>query len=116
MPHCVIEYSENTTQQIDPQDIVLAIHQAIDDSGLFISRNVRTRAIPYAYYHAGRYENKSHDFIHVTMHVLSGYSDIEKEDLTVDIVEVLQLFPIKEVLISCEVLEMSRYEHTLYVE
>lgn len=114
MPHCLIEFSEGISQQADPQDIVFAVHQAIEDSELFISQNIRTRARPYHYYHAGNYNQQSLAFIHVTLHVMSGYSDLQKEDLTIDIVEVLQLFQVKGVLISCEILEISEHNYTDY--
>lgn len=116
MPHCVIEYSEDIAEYLDPQDLVLAAHQALDDSELFDAQTVRTRARPYHAYHAGEYHSKSLAFIHLTLRIMPGLTDLQKEDLTIDLIEIVQLFQLKRVLISCEIIEMSDLSYSrLYV-
>lgn len=116
MAHCVIEYSADIEKQVEPQVLVEAVHRAIEDSHIFNVDNIRTRAKPYAHYQVGNSNYDHITFIHITLRILHGHKPQEKDDLAIDIVEILQLFDIKHVMISCEILEMENSSYSrIYV-
>ena len=45
MPHCIIEYSQGVTDQIEIDDLVGAVHQGVLSSGLFDEYDIKTRAV-----------------------------------------------------------------------
>lgn len=50
MPHLTIEYSANLAQRTDLDALCLALHQAMQDSGLFELGAIRVRTLEAAHY------------------------------------------------------------------
>ena len=69
MPHCIIEYSKELENEIDPKLMINAAHQGALASGLFEESHIKSRTILYQHYKTG---TKDLRFIHITARILSG--------------------------------------------
>ncbi|MEP7377180.1 MAG: 5-carboxymethyl-2-hydroxymuconate Delta-isomerase [Chitinophagaceae bacterium] len=104
MPHFVIECSENIISLKTPGEIMEAVYEAADASGLFVKHDIKVRINPYRYYKLG--ETKR-DFIHVFGHIMEGRSKALKADLSRTIIERLnEMFPAVSIL-SMNVMEFE---------
>ena len=62
MPHFVIECSDNILKQNTPEDIMLAVYEVADATGLFVENDIKVRLQPYKHYKLGHTKN---DFIRI---------------------------------------------------
>ena len=62
MPHFIIECSADIIEQRSPDDIMRAVYETAEASGLFAENDIKVRLNPYRYYKLG--ETKK-DFIHI---------------------------------------------------
>ena len=91
MPHFIIDCSENVIQQKSPDEIMQAVYDVAEASGLFAANDIKVRLNPYQYFKLGK--NKS-DFIHVFGNIMEGRSTEQKANLSRKITERLNdLFP-----------------------
>ena len=79
MPHVIIEHSSEVAEQIAPDELVAAVHEATFASGLFPEYDIKTRAISYLHHQTGQTRD---GFVHVAVHLLDGRSDAQKSDLS----------------------------------
>lgn len=75
MPHCIIEYSDDIAEKIDPDTLVAAVHDGAMGSDLFPEYDIKTRALGYRHHRTGQTRDS---FVHVAVHLLSGRSDAQK--------------------------------------
>jgi len=91
MPHFIIECSGNVLQQKSPDEIMQAVYDVAEATGLFAANDIKVRLRPYEYFKLG--EGKT-DFIHVFGNVMEGRSAEQKANLSRRIVERLnEMFP-----------------------
>src|SRR5215211_5613790 len=91
MPHFIIECSENIIQQKSPKEIMQAVYDVAEASGLFAANDIKVRLRPYQYFKLG--ENNK-DFIHIFGNIMEGRSSKQKADLSQKIMERLNdMFP-----------------------
>jgi len=91
MPHFIIECSEDIIEQKSPDEIMQAVYDTAQASGLFAENDIKVRINPYEYYRLG--ETKK-DFIHIFGNIMEGRSVGQKADLSRKIVEKLnEMFP-----------------------
>ena len=96
MPHFVIECSENIIGQKTPEEIMQAVYDAAEETGLFASNDIKVRVRSFKYFKLG--EGKK-DFIHVFGRVMEGRTDEQKANLARRIIERLNgLFPDASIL------------------
>ena len=71
MPHFIVEYSGNLTDEVDFQDFFSNIHTILGNSGVFPLGGIRSRAICMDTF---RMADGKHDyaFIHITLKVGAG--------------------------------------------
>jgi 5-carboxymethyl-2-hydroxymuconate isomerase len=53
MPHCILEYSDNVIDQVNPRIILKEIHQTLAGTGLFNLNDIKGRAIMHQDYCVG---------------------------------------------------------------
>ncbi|MEE9444262.1 MAG: 5-carboxymethyl-2-hydroxymuconate Delta-isomerase [Cocleimonas sp.] len=79
MPHCIIEYSQELKNEIDPNFLINAAHKGAVDSELFEESHIKSRAMGYEYYKTGASDLR---FIHISARILSGRNDEQKANLS----------------------------------
>jgi 5-carboxymethyl-2-hydroxymuconate isomerase len=92
MPHFVIDCSENILSLQQPEKIVLEVHRAATDTGLFDELDIKVRLNPFKeHYLVG---GKQGDFIHVFANIMEGRTTSQKSNLSKSIVAKLNtMFP-----------------------
>jgi 5-carboxymethyl-2-hydroxymuconate isomerase len=91
MPHFIIDCSENIVQQKSPDEIMQAVYDVAEATGLFAVSDIKVRLRPYQYFKLGT--DKS-DFIHVFGNIMEGRSTEQKANLSKKIIQRLSdLFP-----------------------
>lgn len=91
MPHFIIDCSANVLTRVTEPEILKAVFDATNASGLFIAEDIKVRVNPYIRYEVG---GKKTDFIHVFGYILEGRSEAQKADLSLRVVKALvDLFP-----------------------
>jgi 5-carboxymethyl-2-hydroxymuconate isomerase len=96
MPHFIIDCSENIIEQKSPEEIMQAVHEAADATGLFAVNDTKVRLRPYQYFKLGKGKR---NFIHIFGYIMEGRSKEQKENLSRKIIERLnEMFPAISIL------------------
>lgn len=103
MPHCIIEFSK--TLDINPVQLVKAVHQALVESALFDSSHIKTRAVAYEHFQLG---DTSRDFIHLTIRLHGGRSSKQKQHLTTSVLHALEKLRLTATTITAEAVDIDR--------
>jgi 5-carboxymethyl-2-hydroxymuconate isomerase len=91
MPHFIIECSENVISLKAPEEIMQAVYDVAEATGLFARNDIKVRLTPYQYYKLG--ETKK-DFIHIFGNIMEGRSISQKAEFSRKIIERLnEIFP-----------------------
>jgi 5-carboxymethyl-2-hydroxymuconate isomerase len=91
MPHFIIDCSENIIQQKSPDEIMQAVHEVAEATGLFAANDIKVRLRLYQYFKLG--EGKK-DFIHIFGNIMEGRNTEQKANLARKIMERLnEMFP-----------------------
>ena len=108
MPHFVIECNQNIIERKKPQEIMQAVFDIANNSGLFDVQNIKVRLKPYEHYITA---NTQADFIHVFAHIMEGRTTEMKRKLSRDITACLvEMFPeVTSISINVRDLEKATY-------
>jgi 5-carboxymethyl-2-hydroxymuconate isomerase len=87
MPHFVIDCSENVIQKKSAAEIMQAVYDAADATGLFAKNDIKVRVNPFINYKLGDMKT---GFLHVFGYIMEGRSTEQKADLSKKIVAQLQ--------------------------
>ena len=91
MPHFIIDCSADVLTQVSEPDMLSAVLNAADASGLFTKDDIKVRVNPYVRYEVG---GKKTSFIHVFGYILEGRTEAQKAGLSQRVVKALaDLFP-----------------------
>ncbi|MDH5231881.1 MAG: 5-carboxymethyl-2-hydroxymuconate Delta-isomerase [Gammaproteobacteria bacterium] len=105
MPHIIVEYAEQLITDKEIPTLLHAIHQAIDESGLFDASHIKTRAYPFrAYTQAGG----DQAYIHIQARIKSGRDADNKKRLSDAIVTKLNSFSLAPSVLTVEIIDMDR--------
>lgn len=105
MPHFVIECSENIFKLKTPEEIIQAVYNIAEATGLFAVGDIKVRINPYAYYTVG---GTQHDFVHVFGHIMQGRNTEQKANLSRQIITKLKsMFP-EVPVISMNVIDFEK--------
>lgn len=108
MPHFIIDCSAGILQQKTPDEIMQAVYEVAEATGLFIKNDIKVRIHPYIHYKLG--EGKT-DFIHLFGYIMEGRSAEQKANLSRSIMEKLtQMFP----AISILSMNIAEFEKATY--
>lgn len=110
MPHFVIECSENILNKNTPDEIMQAVYEVAEATGLFAKGDIKVRLNPYKYYKLGETKN---DFLHIFGNIMEGRSKEQKANLSTKIIERLnQLLPDLSILsMNVRDFEMATYNN-----
>lgn len=90
MPHFIIDCSENIVQQKSPDEIMQAVYEVAEATGLFAGSDIKVRLRPYQYFKLGTGKTA---FIHIFGNIMEGRSVEQKANLSKKIIERLnQMF------------------------
>jgi 5-carboxymethyl-2-hydroxymuconate isomerase len=104
MPHFVIEYSRPLEARIDIGVLMQVAYEAGAASGIMQPADIKVRAVPYEHF---RLEGGIETFIHVTVSLLAGRTNEQKEDLAIRLRSALgEHFPAAE-SISIDIRDMN---------
>jgi 5-carboxymethyl-2-hydroxymuconate isomerase len=91
MPHFIIDCSNDIIKQKTPQEIMEAVYNVAEATGLFAQDDIKVRINPYQYYRLGKTKK---DFIHIFGNIMEGRNTEQKANLSKKIMERLnQMFP-----------------------
>lgn len=105
MPHFVIECSENIIKLRSPQEIIKAVYQIAESSGLFAVSDIKVRIMPYSLYTVAGTGN---DFIHVFAYIMHGRNTEQKAGLSKQIVSKLKSMLPDVPVISMNVMDFEK--------
>lgn len=109
MPHCIIEYSKDLEKDISPQNMIEKTYQGALNTNLFISSDIKTRAIAFDHYQTG---NIKENFIHINIKILSGRTVEQKKILSDTILDQFKDIQIQPVTISVEISELEKESYS----
>lgn len=84
MPHFIIDCSENIIEQKSPEEIMQAVYEAAEATGLFAEDDIKVRLRPFRYFKLGKGKR---DFIHIFGNIIEGRSIEQKENLSRKIID-----------------------------
>ena len=91
MPHFIIDCSENIILEKSPDEIMQAVYDVAEATGLFAMNDIKVRLRPFQYFKLGRDKK---DFIHIFGNIMEGRSAEQKANLSKRIIERLnEMFP-----------------------
>lgn len=110
MPHFIIDCSENIIQEKSPDEIMQAVYEVAEWTGLFAANDIKVRLRPYQYFKLG--EGKK-DFIHIFGYIMEGRTTAQKAELSKRIIERLnEMFPDISILsINIQDFEAATYSN-----
>ncbi|QWT85382.1 5-carboxymethyl-2-hydroxymuconate Delta-isomerase [Chryseobacterium sp. PCH239] len=79
MPHFIIDCSQDILQQRTPDELMDAVYEAADGTGLFAPNDIKVRLQPYQYYKLGTGKK---NFLHVFGYIMQGRNTEQKADLS----------------------------------
>lgn len=91
MPHFIIDCSQDVLQQKSPDEIMDAVYQVAESSGLFAINDIKVRLQPYQYQRLG---SQKKNFLHVFGYIMEGRSTEQKANLSRQIsIQLTELLP-----------------------
>ncbi|MBA3648306.1 MAG: 5-carboxymethyl-2-hydroxymuconate Delta-isomerase [Chitinophagales bacterium] len=91
MPHFIIDCSEEIIKQKSPDEIMSAVYDVAEQTGLFSENDIKVRIRPYQYFKLGKNKN---NFIHIFGNIMEGRTAEQKTNLSQRIIERLnEMFP-----------------------
>ena len=105
MPHFVIDCSENIIVIKTPEEIMQAVYDTAEATGLFAAGDIKVRINPFKYYKLGEGKN---DFIHVFANIMQGRNTEQKSNLSKKIVTVLNAMLPTVPIISINVTDFEK--------
>ncbi|REL30570.1 5-carboxymethyl-2-hydroxymuconate Delta-isomerase [Thalassotalea euphylliae] len=108
MPHCIIEHAST----LDSNKLVSAVFQGALASNQFEpdGSDIKVRAISFNSYQVGSNQSKKSpsDFIHITLKILSGRSEEQKQLLSKSVLNALNTRVRNSCEITIEVVDIDR--------
>lgn len=105
MPHFVIDYSRDVEVRFDINKVMQIAHDSGVASGVMQADDIKVRARPYDFY---RLMNEGDSFLHVTVFLLDGRTNEQKEHVALILRENLQSLLIDVTSISVDIRDMNR--------
>ncbi len=84
MPHFIINCSPDIIEQKSPAEIMDAVYETAEATGLFAKDDIKVRINPYQYYRIGKTKK---NFIHIFGNIMEGRSTEQKADLSKKIIQ-----------------------------
>ena len=104
MPHFVVEYSRDLEVDYDINKIMQIAYDSGVASGVMQAIDIKVRACPYDFY---RLVTEGGSFLHVTVFLLDGRTDAQKEHVAVILRENLQGYLAGVTSVSVDIRDMN---------
>lgn len=110
MPHFIVECSQDILFQKTPDEILDAVYETADATGLFAPNDIKVRLQPYQYFRLG---NGKKNFLHVFGYIMEGRTTEQKADLSKRIsIKLTELLPeISFLSVNISEFEMATYSN-----
>lgn len=108
MPHFVIEYSRDVETRYDIKKAMQIAFDSGVESAVMQGVDIKVRAQPYDHY---RLLNEGDSFVHVTVYLLEGRSDDQKEHVALILRENLQAYLLDVSSISIDIRDMNTHAY-----
>ena len=105
MPHFVIEYSRDLEKSYDIPKVMQIAYDTGVASGEVQAADIKVRAQPYDYF---RILNPSDSFLHVTVFLLDGRTDEQKEHISLLLLQNLVEYLQAVTSVSVDIRDMNR--------
>ncbi|SMO93286.1 5-carboxymethyl-2-hydroxymuconate isomerase [Chryseobacterium rhizoplanae] len=79
MPHFIIDCSQDILQLRTPEELMDALYEVADATGLFAPNDIKVRLQPYQYYRLGTGKK---NFLHVFGYIMEGRTTEQKAQLS----------------------------------
>jgi 5-carboxymethyl-2-hydroxymuconate isomerase len=89
MPHCILEYSNNISEEPNHSSILRQIHNALFSTGLFDLNDIKSRIIVHNDFYIGD-GNAERAFATLAVEILSGKDEDTKKRIAEDCLKVLE--------------------------
>ncbi|MGO1189852.1 5-carboxymethyl-2-hydroxymuconate Delta-isomerase [Vibrio casei] len=89
MPHVVMEYSNSIEERVNVQALLEDLHQVTIQSDLFEVSDIKSRMIRIHHWLVGDLDDSA-DFIHITLELLEGRNEEQKNALAQSLMSALQ--------------------------
>lgn len=104
MPHCIIDYSEKLFEPKVVTELLHHVFDAMASSQLFDVKTIKVRARPFPFYLSGTTHSS---FIAITIKILEGRTNLEKEQLGTSVLHAIQSFALTCGSVSVEVMDIQ---------
>lgn len=104
MPHFVIEYSRDVEENYDIAKVMKIAFDSGVESAVMQAADIKVRARPYDHF---RLLNEGDSFLHVSVFMLAGRSDDQKEHVALILRENLQFYLIDVTSVSIDIRDMN---------
>lgn len=105
MPHIIVEYADKQIDDAKIDSLLMAIHHAVAESGLFEIGHIKTRAYPFrAFTNAG----ESEPYLHVQARIKSGRDADNKKNLSDVILAAISKQALPVAVATVEIIDMDR--------
>ena len=112
MPHIILEYAEQLTDNVEVDAMLQAVHRSIADSGLFKANQIKTRAYPFRdFTNAGG----SDPYIHIQARIKLGRDADNKKRLGEAILAGLSSLNIPASVMTVEIIDMDRDSYGKFI-
>jgi len=112
VPHIIVEYQEDLADDLHIDALLMNIHDAVSESGLFKADQIKTRAYPFrGFTNAGG----NNPYIHIQARIKSGRDAENKKRLGEVILSGLSALQIPASVITVEVIDMDRGSYGKYL-
>ena len=105
MPHCLIDYSQDVTAEVEIKALLDAVLLGAMDSALFPEYDIKIRALEYQHHRTGQTRDS---FVHVAVHLLSGRSDEQKSMLSECVLARVEPLLPQVISVSVEICDIHR--------
>jgi 5-carboxymethyl-2-hydroxymuconate isomerase len=105
MPHCILDCSRTIERHAQLKDIIKAVYDAADGTGLFGRGDVKVRVNLYEHYTVGDTED---DFVHTVAYIMSGRTEEQRRQLSKQIITALKALLPNVRVISIDIREINR--------
>lgn len=104
MPHFVIEYSREIEQQYDIDKIMEIAFETGVQSGVMQGVDIKVRACPFDHF---RLLTKGDSFVHLTVFLLAGRTDAQKEHVSLLLRTALTAYLTQVTAVSIDIRDMN---------
>ena len=114
MPHLIVEYSANLSDEVAKAHLVEMLHHAVGQCGLFKMGDVKTRAYEASDFLVGE-NGRDGSFLHLSMYIKEGRSAEQRGTLSDTLLEMLKAHLPSAQQLTVDIRELSDAAYRKFV-